>query len=72
MDDRNFAMIWQLMQGMGANNNEGQANMAGPPTFENSLLSLKPLLSPKQQRVIDLMIKMQEVKALIDEIQFHH
>ena len=67
MDDRHSAMLWQLMQGLSAQ--PGGANNAPPPTFEHTLASLRPLLSPKQQKIIDLMTKMNEVKVLLQEIQ---
>ena len=72
MDDRHFAMVWQLMQSLGSHTHEDQSNLTEPPSFENTLITLKPLMSPSQQKIIDLMIKMQEVKALIDEIQYSH
>ena len=33
------------------------------------LLSLRSLMSPRQQKLIDLMIKMQEMKVLISELE---
>jgi len=68
MDDRHSAMLWQMMQSLGANTQEDHSTPAEPPTFEHTLLSLRPLMSPKQQRIIDLMIKIQEVKELLNEI----
>jgi len=69
MDDRHSALIWQLMQSL---TQEGQSAMAEPLTFEHTLLSLKPLMPARQQRVIDLMIKLQEIKTLINELDSHH
>ena len=70
MDDKHSNMLWQLMQSIGAG---GQVNDdTGPlpqPQFEHSLMSLRPLMSPKQQALIDLMIKLQEIKQLLHEIQ---
>jgi len=70
MDDRNSAMLWHLMQNLSSSPQEEQ--VTEPPQFEQSLISLRPLMSPKQQRVIDLMIKLQEVKALLHEMQDFH
>jgi len=69
MDDRQSAMLWQLMQSLGAHTEDIQPeHTTGPEPLEHSLLSLRPLMSPKQQLVIDMVIKMQEMKALLDEI----
>jgi len=70
MDDRHSAILWQLIQSLQAQDN--QSSMAEPMPFEHTLLTLKPLMSPRQQRIIDLMIKMQEMQTLIEEIQAHH
>ena len=70
MDDRQSAMLWQLMQGLtgGSQPHDGpDPSPAGQ--LENSLMSLKPLMTPKQQAIIDLMTKIQEVRALLQEIQ---
>ena len=32
------------------------------------LFKLRPILNPREQKVIDLMIKIQEIMALIDEL----
>ena len=69
MDDRQSAMLWQLMQSLGTQTQESPAQQPEAPHFEHTLLSLRPLLPPKQQKILDLMIKMQEIKALINEIQ---
>ena len=71
MDERHSAMLWQLMQSL-APTQDNQSAHAEPPALEHTLLSLKPLMPPRQQLVIDLMIKMQEVKTLINELQSHH
>jgi len=69
MDDRHSALLWQLMQSL---TQEGQGALSEPTTFEHTLLSLKPLMPARQQLVIDLMIKLQEIKALIGELDSHH
>ena len=69
MDDKHSAMLWQLMQSMGAHTQEDSGAIAEPLPFEHNLMSLRPLMPPKQQKLLDLMIKMQEVKTLIHEIQ---
>jgi len=69
MDDKHSNMLWQMMQSLSANTQEDQNIPTGQPTIESTLLSLKSLLPPKQQKIIELMVKMQELKALINEIQ---
>ena len=69
MDDKHSAMLWQMMQSLNANTQEDQNIPAEPPTFEHALLTLKSLLPPRQQKLFELMIKMQELKALINDIQ---
>ena len=68
MDDRQSAMLWQLMQSLTAQSQESPATPVEEPILEHNLLSLRPLLPPKQQKILDLMIKMQEVKSLFNEI----
>ena len=70
MDDRHSAILWQLIQSLGAQN-QGE-HMTGHPPLEHGLLSLRPLMPPKQQLIIDLLVKMQELKALMDEIHAHN
>ena len=67
MDDKQSAMLWQLMQSLNTHTQESPAQQE--PHFEHTLMSLRPLLQPRQQKILDLMIKLQEVKALINEIQ---
>ena len=62
------AMLWQLMQSLNANTQESPAPHAEGPNFEHTLMSLRPLLAPRQQKILDLMIKLQEVKMLMDEL----
>ena len=74
MDERN-AMLWQLIQSLGHQMPEAQP--AGHPHQveqaqpEHYLLTLRPLMPPRQQRIIDLMIKFQELRALIEELHMH-
>jgi len=68
MDDRQSAMLWQLMQNLGTQPQGSPTPHAEESQFEHTLLSLRPLLSSKQQKILDLMIKLQEVKTLIHEI----
>ena len=68
MDDKQSAMLWQLMQSLGNQTQDNHAPHIGEPQFEHTLMSLRPLLQPKQQKILDLLIKMQEIKALICEI----
>ena len=70
MDDRQSAMLWQLMQSLnGGSQPHDDADPLSSEQLEHSLMSLRSLMSPKQQAVIDLMIKIQEVRALLHEIQ---
>ena len=73
MDDRHSAILWQLMQSFSTHSQENQhLNNPGGPLHEYNLLSLRPLMPPKQQLIIDLLVKMQELKALMDEIHAHN
>ena len=58
------AILLQLLQSLGV---PSEPN-AEENQFEHSLMSLRPLLTPRQQKILDLMVKMQEVRALLDEI----
>ena len=69
MDDRH-AMLWQLVQSLGHPPQEGHP--AEEPHVDHYLLTLRPFMPPRQQRIIDLMIKFQEIKTLMEEIQMHH
>jgi len=78
MDDRHSALLLQLMQSLGAPahthenshvSESAQFTKADPAQVEHTLLALRPLLAPRQQRMIDLMVKMQEVAALMHDIQ---
>jgi len=62
MDDKQSAMLLQLMQSIGAQPHAEEQQL------EHMLMSLKPLLAPRQQKILDLMVKMQELQALLDEI----
>ncbi|MCL2378649.1 MAG: hypothetical protein FWC77_05930 [Defluviitaleaceae bacterium] len=66
--DNTSAMLWQLVQSLNTQTQDSRAAQAEEPPFEHTLMSLRPLLQPRQQKILDLMIKMQEVKALINEI----
>ena len=67
MDNNQSAILWQLMQSL-TNTQEAPASPAEESRFEHNLLSLRPLLAPKQQKILDLLIKLQEVRALVNEI----
>ena len=69
MDDRHSAMLWQLMQSLSANTHDDHNVQPEQSPFEHTLMSLRPLMSPKQQKIIDLITKIHEVKALMLEIQ---
>jgi len=74
MDDRQSAILWQLMQSLNTNsqaNSQDSPHPEEPPSFESTLLTLRHLMSPKQQKIIDLMTKMQELQTLIKDLQAH-
>jgi len=73
MDDRH-TILWQLMQSLGytQESHHQSEHMTAHPPFEHGLLALKPLMPPKQQLIIDLMVKMQELRVLMDEIHAHN
>jgi len=68
MDDRQSAMLWQLMQSISNQTQDNHVPHVEEPQFENTLLSLRPLLAPKQQKILDLLVKMHEIRALMDEV----
>ena len=68
MDDRQSAMLWQLMQSLSTQTQDNLAPHTEEPQFEHTLMTLRPLLPPRQQKILDLIIKMQEIKALMYEI----
>ena len=53
-------LLLQLMEGLNANPSD---------TPSEILLKLRPMLSEREQKFIDLMIKFQEILDLMDEIQ---
>jgi len=67
MDDRH-AMLWQLVQSLGHHPQEGHPPEE-PPHVDHYLLTLRPFMPPRQQRIIDLMMKFHELKAIMEEIQ---
>ena len=73
MDDRHSAMLWQMMQNLGGSTQGGNTpddqDTSEHSPLEHNLLTLRQLMPPRQQKIVDLMIKIQEVKALINEIQ---
>ena len=67
----NANLLMQLMQNMNDPNYTHEAHAEGahlPPQF-GMLLTLRPMLPTREQRMIDVMIKVQELKILIDEMQ---
>ena len=71
MDDKQAALLWQMMQSLSdAPSENAETSWAAPPNHPWEMLqALRPMLSPKQQRFFDLVAKIQEVKALMAEIQ---
>jgi len=67
----NANLLMQLMQNMNDPNFTPATHGEGahlPPPFD-MLLTLRPMLPPREQRMIDVMIKVQELRILIDEMQ---
>ena len=77
-------LLWQLMQSMNLQSDsppESPTEAPDPsvsptpsempqlaPPFD-MLFVLRPMLPPREQRMIDIMVKMQELKMLIAEVQ---
>jgi len=85
MDDRKSALLWQFMQqAMGAGSESTESHNSQWGEYSNTenhpqngmewqremLNSLRPMLSTQQQRQIDLLIKMLELKQLMTEMHF--
>ena len=77
MSDMKSNLLWQLMQSMGMGGLEeiqsdapevNPSHVTLDPPWD-TILMLRPMLSPREQRIIDLMFKLQEVKKLFEEIQ---
>jgi len=70
MHNTQSSLLWQLIQSI---NDENTPELPEPPIPQNQpfdiLFKLRPVLSAKEQRYIDLIIKIQEIKILMDEIQ---
>jgi len=69
MHNTQSSLLLQLMQSL----NGGMPEAPEPPIpleppFD-ILFKLRPMLSPKEQKFIDLMIKFHEIRVLIEEIQ---
>ena len=77
MSDMKSNLLWQLMQSMGMSGiDDIQADTPeidsphvtlDPPW--DTILMLRPMLPPREQRIIDLLFKLQEAKKLFEEIQ---
>lgn len=70
----NQNLLWQLMQGMTEQSEQIEAQMQEqldasplPPPFD-TLYMLRPMLPKREQRFVDILIKMQELKMLIAEV----
>ena len=57
------AMLWQMMQSM---QNQEDNNECPLPWPMDALLTLRPFMPPRQQLFIDLLIKMMEVKQIME------
>jgi len=67
----NTTLLMQLLQNMNDPNYTHETHEEGahlPPPFD-MLLTIRPMLPPREQRMIDVMIKVQELRILIDEMQ---
>ncbi|MCL2216811.1 MAG: hypothetical protein FWB91_07290 [Defluviitaleaceae bacterium] len=65
MHDMETNLMRQLVQSMGGGIPEISENADLPDILQ----MFKPMLPPHEQRMVDLMLKLSEVKALMDEIQ---
>ena len=72
MHDMKANLLWQMMQSMGGGETlpaeVPEIQMDLPPPLD-MLASLRPMMPPREQRLIDLMIKLHELKTLMNEFQ---
>ena len=71
MHEMKANLLWQMMQNMGG----GEALPAEVQEFQidlppplDMLMSLRPMMPPREQRIIDLMVKFHELKTLIADL----
>ncbi|MCL2387413.1 MAG: hypothetical protein FWC89_07695 [Defluviitaleaceae bacterium] len=69
MNNPKTAWLLHLLQGAGGETVQGMPDF--PPEMPpwNVIISMRDKLPPHEQRVVDLMVKLDEVKDLLDEIQ---
>jgi len=71
MQSPETSLLWQLLQNMDsvqAHANQPLTEASQQRTPFDMLIKLRPMLSTREQKFIDLMIKLQEVMVLMDEI----
>ena len=81
MNDTQANLLWQMMQSMNVGGNyqnmqealqqfqDSQPPPVPLPSPLDTLYMMRAMLPLKEQRMIDLMVKIQELKLLMDEIQ---
>ena len=62
MDDNQHALVLQLIQSLG---HDGSV-LTEPQEYD--LAALKPYMTPKQQKFIDLVVKLKEARVLLEEM----
>jgi len=73
MNDLKEDLLMQLFQNMGVENFE-LPSFHGMPEIPDDMhpfdviISMRHLLPPHEQKIVDLMVKLNEVKELMDEI----
>ena len=77
MNDNMNALLWHMMQGMQGGSN-AQGMYPPPEAHENAeafrdgpiatLIAIRPMMPERQQRLIDVLIKMQEIRAIFEEM----
>jgi len=66
MNNEQSALLLQLMQSLNKNASEDLSSQLRSPI--DILVTLRPMLSPREQKFIDLMIKFRELRVLMDEL----
>ena len=78
MDNMKEQLLWQIMQNIGGATDEMPGNAMQdnihheltpewPPSWD-AIMMFYPMLPPHEQRIIDLVVKLQEVQDLVAEI----
>ena len=74
MNDHKSALLWQMMQAMqgtqphDAQENGEEYNPQALPWHIETLLTMRAMMPPKQQRQIDILVKIMELKELMTQV----